>query len=283
MLLRRRGTKMKVGVIGYGFVGKTYSDGLFKLGHDIRVYDPYKVIPSEYGNNDFEEVKCCPIIFIALPTVPTKDGGGMDVSVFEETLNKLWGTDSVVIIKSTVLPGTTKKLGEKHNIKNIVFMPEFLSERTAMFDFMTQDRIVIGTVGRIDCRGIFQLFKDIKCPKIVTDSTTAEFIKFSSNILFANKVAFANQMYDIAKTKNVNWNEVKEILYMDPRIGPDHLTVYENKRGFGGHCLPKDLYQFVMDVGDSKEALEYKLNYDFLKSSLARNKIDRPNKKDWEA
>jgi len=272
---------MKVGICGFGFVGSTYANGLFKLGHEVRVYDPFKIAPKEYGKNYFEEVSACPIIFLALPTIPKADGSEMDVSIIVETLEKLRGTDSIVIIKSTVLPGATKKWCESFEIKNLIFMPEFLSERTAMFDFMTQDRIIIGTVGRVDCRGLFQLFKDIKCPKIVTDSTTAEFLKFSSNILFATKVAFANQMKDIADLKNVDWNEVKEILYMDSRIGQDHLTVYENKRGFGGHCLPKDLYQFTVDIENCEKAKVYKTDVGFLRAIINRNRVDRHKKKDW--
>jgi len=268
---------MKVGIIGFGFIGKTYSDGFYKMGNDIVAFDPYKKIPKEYGNNKFEEVKECPIIFLCLPTVPTDDGKGMDFSPIKETLDKLHGTDSIVVMESSVLPGTTRKLAKEYDIKNIVFIPEFLTMRTAMSDFMCPDRILIGVDGTIDLRLLYNLYKEFKCPKIVTTFETAELTKLASNCFFATKVTFANEFFDIANLFGVDWDEVKDYLYMDNRIGNNHMKVIENSRGFGNVCLPKDTYQLWYELKEKD------IDIALLRQVIDKNYYFRKGKKEWEA
>jgi UDPglucose 6-dehydrogenase len=194
------------------------------------------------------EVLSQDFIFVALPT-PMKENGEQDISYIENFFGNigLYNTDAVFILKSTVLPGTTKQLVSKHNF-NIVFCPEFLTEKTAKLDMLTQSRIVIGGNTQ-HTEKVLELFKARFGQKhyVLTDSTTAEFIKYMANTFLAVKVSVVNEFYRMSEALGTDWNKALEGFVSDPRIGNSHTQVpgHDGKLGFGGTCFPKDINALI--------------------------------------
>lgn len=177
-----------------------------------------------------------------------KAGGesGIDLSIINENIKEITKytnhTDKIVIIKSTVIPGTTKAYIQKYPKTLFCFNPEFLTERAFLQDFVNSDRIIIGAENSLVFRRVSSIYQSImpNTPIFQTDPTTAEMVKYMANCLLATKVIFANEMYDICQKLKINYDEVKEMVIADKRIGKTHLDV-TTLRGFGGKCFPKDL------------------------------------------
>lgn len=243
---------MKIGIIGCGMVGKTLMEGFIRKEFSVSGYDKYK---PEYTNN-YDLVLESDVIFLCLPTMPKKDGK-MDLTPFNEVLKDLKNEEfkGLIIIKSTILPGTTASFYKEYGL-NIVHSPEFLSEATALYDLLNPDRIVLGVPDKaIDTSDFYRIHSIFDTEIIETDSTTSEFAKFMQNTFFATKVTFANEMARTAKEIGADYNRAKEILYKDKEIGKNHLTIY-GKGGYGGNCvkgesaifhncLSKDTLQFI--------------------------------------
>ena len=212
-------SKYKVGVIGNGFVGEAISFA-FSPTTDLRIYD---VDPSK-STHSKEEVDECKFIFVCVPTPMYKDGR-QDLSyiekVFEDAVK-----GPVYVIKSTVLPGTTSALQEKYNDISIVFSPEFLTERTAKLDMLTQARIIIGgSKEAID--SVSTLFEQRFMNKhiIKTDSLTAELIKYMNNTFFATKVSILNEFKLLADKIGANWSDALYGFASDSRIGDSQTHI----------------------------------------------------------
>jgi len=194
------------------------------------------------------EVLSQDFIFVALPT-PMKENGEQDISYIENFFSNigLYNTDAIFILKSTVLPGTTKQLIDKHKF-NIVFCPEFLTEKTAKLDMLTQSRIVIGGETQYADK-VLELFKARFGQKhyVLTDSTTAEFIKYMANTFLAVKVSVVNEFYRMSEALGADWDKALEGFVSDPRIGNSHTQVpgHDGKLGFGGTCFPKDINALI--------------------------------------
>jgi UDPglucose 6-dehydrogenase len=235
--------KFKVGVIGNGFVGESQAYA-FSPVTDVKIFD---VNPVK-ATHTLLEVLSQDFIFVALPT-PMKENGEQDISYIENFFSNigLYNTDAVFILKSTVLPGTTKQLVSKHNF-NIVFCPEFLTEKTAKLDMLTQSRIVIGGEAQ-HTEKVLELFKARFGQKhyILTDSTTAEYIKYMANTFLAVKVSVVNEFYRMSEALGTDWNKALEGFVSDPRIGNSHTQVpgHDGKLGFGGTCFPKDINALI--------------------------------------
>ena len=140
-----------------------------------------------------------------------------------------------------------------------MFNPEFLTERSANFDFINQSRFVIGhhekSLNYMKAEKLEELFKDRFGSSISilrTNYETAEMIKYMNNCFFATKVSFMNEMYQIAEKANVNWEDAVSGFVNDGRIGHSHLGVpgHDGKFGFGGSCFPKDI-QAMIDFGET--------------------------------
>jgi UDPglucose 6-dehydrogenase len=235
--------KFKVGVIGNGFVGESQAYAFSPVA-DVKIFD---VNPVK-ATHTLLEVLSQDFIFVALPT-PMKENGEQDISYIENFFSNigLYNTDAVFILKSTVLPGTTKQLVSKHNF-NIVFCPEFLTEKTAKLDMLTQSRIVIGGEAQ-HTEKVLELFKARFGQKhyILTDSTTAEYIKYMANTFLAVKVSVVNEFYRMSEALGADWNKALEGFVSDPRIGNSHTQVpgHDGKLGFGGTCFPKDINALI--------------------------------------
>jgi UDPglucose 6-dehydrogenase len=249
-------TKYKVGVIGAGFVGESQAYA-FAPTADVRIFD----IDPTRATHTLEETLEQDFIFVALPT-PMKRDGSQDLSIIENFFASVSGwKESTFILKSTVLPGTTARLEREYDL-NIVFCPEFLTEKTAKLDMLTQARIVIGGSNPLSLVHVKRLFESRFGKKhyVVTDSTSAEFIKYMANNFLTVKTAFMNEYYDLVERVGGNWEDVVEGFVADPRIGNSHTSVpgHDGKRGFGGTCFPKDInaiIDFSKEVGVSMNTL----------------------------
>ena len=233
--------KFKVGVIGNGFVGESQAFA-FSPTTDLRIYDldPLKTTHTK------EEIDQCDFIFVCVPTPMFKDGS-QDTSyvdrVFEDAAE-----GPIYILKSTVLPGTTLALSKKYPKINIVFSPEFLTERTAKLDMLTQARIIFGGPKDL-CSKVTQLFEQRFRNRhiIQTDYITAELIKYMNNTFFATKVSIVNEFKVLSDKLGANWNDALYGFASDGRIGDSHLHVPgpDGKLGYGGTCFPKDVNALI--------------------------------------
>lgn len=226
---------MKIGIIGYGHVGCAMCE-LFK---NAVVYDKYKGIGTE------KEINECDVAFVCVPTPMAKDGS-CDTSVVEEVIS--WCTCKCIILRSTVRIGFTREMRKKYN-KEIVFQPEYYGETVAHPYANLSDRKWLtfgGTPHGIDSAiKAYQTVINSNVKIYQCSSDEAEMAKYMENAFLATKVIFCNEMYDLCKKLDLNYNIVRELWTADPRTGTSHTFIYEDNRGFGGSCLPKDTSALV--------------------------------------
>jgi UDPglucose 6-dehydrogenase len=242
---------------------------------EIHIYDKYKDYES------LEDVaKKSDYIFICLPTPIKSDESGIDLSIINDNVSKIVkytnGTDKVIVIKSTVVPGTTEGFIKKYPKSLFCFNPEFLREASFLQDFVNTDRVVIGAGNGLVFRRVCSLYQSVmpSVPIFSTDPTTAEMVKYMANCLLATKVIFANEMYDICQKMGIKYQEVKEMVVADKRIGKSHLDVTTVK-GFGGKCFPKDL--LALRALAKKKGVDTSILDTVWKRNLKIRKV-----KDWE-
>ena len=240
-----------IGIVGNGFVGESIAFG-FSPTNEIKIYDKS---PKRSLNSIEEVVVECDYIFVCVPT-PMNQDGSQNLSMIEDVMSRINlekkrytnAKDGVIIIKSTVLPGTTKHLQEKYLNLNIVFNPEFLTERTAKLDFLTQARIILGG-HRKNTDNVAELYKSrFKHHNIMhMDASTAEFVKYFNNVFFSVKISFMNEMKLLSDEIGIDWEKAVAGFAADNRVVDSHLDVPgpDGKLGFGGSCFPKDLNALV--------------------------------------
>ena len=229
--------KFKVGVIGNGFVGEAISFAFSSVA-DMYVFD---TDPSRCLN-DIESVHQCDFVFVCVPT-PMYEDGSQDLSYVESAFENV-SNKPIYILKSTVLPGTTEKLSKKNSNINIVFSPEFLTERTAKLDMLTQSRIILGGELTLTDKVKTLINQRFKIKNIIqTDSKTAELTKYMNNTFFATKVSIMNEFKLVCDKIEANWEVALKGFVSDGRIGDSHLNVpgHDGKLGYGGTCFPKDV------------------------------------------
>tara|TARA_R110000803_G_scaffold189748_1_gene252263 strand:+ start:2010 stop:2840 length:831 start_codon:yes stop_codon:yes gene_type:complete len=233
--------KFKVGVIGNGFVGESQAFA-FSPTTDLRIYDidPLKATHTK------EEIDECAFIFVCVPTPMYKDGT-QDLSYIEKVFEQAV-EGPIYIIKSTVLPGTTGDLMRKYSTIKIVFSPEFLTERTAKLDMLTQARIIFGGFPD-NTKRVRDLFEQRFMNRhiIETDSTTAELIKYMNNTFFATKVSIINEFKLLSDALGTDWETALYGFASDGRIGDSHLQAPgpDGRLGYGGTCFPKDVNALI--------------------------------------
>ena len=251
---------MKIGIVGNGFVGSSVAFGFSpQCGCDatVKIYDKYK----SKGTHKLEEViNTSDYIFLSVPTPSNEDGSiSLDIiyDVFKEIHNVIeytkpgdsCDTQPIILLRSTVTPGTTREIQKKYPLMRIVFNPEFLTERSAKLDFINQSRFIIGgSKGDLDfVEKLFRWRFGETTPIIKTNYETAELIKYMNNCYFATKVSFLNEMYQIADKCGANWDEAVDGFVRDGRIGHSHMNVPgpDGKFGFGGSCFPKDIQAMI--------------------------------------
>ena len=270
-----------IGIIGNGFVGSAVEFGFSAQTNCdavVRVYDKNPVKSVHTLN---ETVNKSDFIFVSVPT-PSNDDGSMNVNILESALMDIQRVNkkkNIILIRSTILPGTTTKLQKKFKKLNLVFNPEFLTERSAKFDFINQSRFILGGRKGITAR-VAELFRwrfGDSISIIETNFETAELIKYMNNCYFATKVSFMNEMKLIADKSNVDWDLAVDGFVRDGRIGHSHLAVPgpDGRMGFGGSCFPKDI-QAMIHFGKNLD-----VDMNTLLGAWATNLQVRPEK-DWE-
>jgi nucleotide sugar dehydrogenase len=243
-------TNFKKVLFGYGVTGRA-TDSVFKMDYKFDwnyTKNWYKPL-GKYSLRVIEKNDC--EVWICVPT-PTLSTGQQDASrvkdivdIFADLMNKKIGRKYRIVIRSTILPGTTKKWANAYPWLDIIFFPEFLSDKTAMRDIKHPWFCVIGSENTLARQEFihehWDYFKNHK--NYMTDTTTAELIKYSLNTLFATLVVFGNQIYDVAKQTGADYQMVKSVLAALPWKEQHHLEPLHNGyRGYGGKCLPKDTY-----------------------------------------
>ena len=272
----------KIGIVGRGFVGSAVEFGFSAQTNCDAIVKVYDKNPLKTIHTLKETVNESDFIFLSVPT-PSNLDGSMNIDILESALQDIQSVNkrkgNIILIRSTVLPGTTSKLSKKFKKLNLVFNPEFLTERSAKFDFINQSRFILGGRKRHTAR-VVELFKwrfGDSVPAIETNFETAEMIKYMNNCYFATKVSFMNEMRLIADKSKVDWDLAVEGFIRDGRIGHSHIAVPgpDGKRGFGGSCFPKDT-QAMINYGE-----ELGINMNTLKGVWQTNLTVRPEK-DWE-
>ncbi len=274
-----------IGIVGNGFVGSAVRYGFSpNVGVDaeVKVYDK----DPNKSTHSLRDVVDSDIIFLSVPT-PSNSDGSMNVDIVDSVLGDISKYADLfevgtILLRSTVTPGTTRKLQEKYPNLTIVFNPEFLTERSANFDFINQSRFILGGEGHEHdgVNEVSELFRERfghSLSIIETNYETAELIKYMTNTFFATKISFLNDMKLLADKCGVIWEDAVEGFVRDGRVGHSHLNVpgHDGKYGFGGSCFPKDI-QALINFGQSND-----VDMNVLKGAWETNLKVRPEK-DWE-
>lgn len=266
---------MTIGIIGQGFVGSAVYHK-FKNFYDVLTYD---LDETKCNSTEEKLIQNAEIIFVCLPT-PMNQDGSCNIDIVESVINKInnESEEKIVVIKSTVIPGSTQKLNSKYSNITVTFNPEFLTERNAIEDYENQNRIILGGP-RPATTKLKQVFSKVfpKAEIIKTDSTHAEMVKYLINTFLSVKVSFANEIYQLCDAMNIDYDKVVEYAIHDERLGNSHWSVpgHDGDFGFGGHCFPKDLSALV-NLSTQLNTLN-----NVLKSTIETNNIVRKNR-DWE-
>jgi UDPglucose 6-dehydrogenase len=230
---------MKIGIIGVGMVGGTISHGFQRIGHEVIEHDIKR-------NTTLFSVLCAPVVFVCVPT-PSALDRSCDTTLVEQVIERLaeYNYDGLIVIKSTVTPGTTDNLQKRYPFLELAFCPEFLREKTAYTDFIDyHDVCIIGARNDAD----YQLVKEAhgRLPRRFAHVTPleAEFCKYFSNVFNALRVVFANEFYDVCKAAGADYTKIKDAVTKRTNIPDYYLECNENLRAFGGNCLPKDTAAF---------------------------------------
>jgi UDPglucose 6-dehydrogenase len=240
--------------MGVGVVGGAVRNYFETIGVTPLLYDPGKKLGS------LEEINQASLVYVCVPT-PYVAGVGFDDSAVAEAFRNLRG-GKTVIIKSTVLPGTTQKYQDAYPDQRVLFNPEFLREASANDDFLTPDRQIVGFCRDEDTDLAHDILESLpRAPhETVVPSGVAEMTKYATNSFLALKVIFGNELFDLCRAVGVDYELVKQGFSVDQRIGASHFDVNDaGYRGYGGKCLPKDtmsLLDLADDVGVALRLLE---------------------------
>ena len=280
----KRGT---VGVVGHGYVGQAVA-AFFDRACKVVVHDKAK--PELMTLVDV--VTQSEVIFVCVPTPMRADGQchtGIVESVIED-VKKTAGdigrplNSFVLVIKSTVRPGFTEEMQGTHLNMRILFSPEFLTEKSSVKDFQNTNRVILGG-DEDDARVVFKYFEGVIPERVADDQTVllqceptvAEMAKLFTNGMLMTKVLFSNEMYLMAEKLGINYDEVRFLACLDPRIGESHTRVpgHDGHLGAGGSCFPKDINNLRFT------ASELGLPEKMFTAVIERNEEIRPEK-DWE-
>ena len=256
---------MKIGIIGYGFVGKALEAGFTDAAKILKI-DP-KLNSKIDDLIDFDP----DVIFICVPTPMNKDSSH-DISILRNVIDEIskLNLKALIVLKSTVLPNYIKEI--ENLIPEFVYNPEFLREKHATEDFINSKLIVFGgSLG--SCKYLGDIYNNFtKCISndyIFTDPTSASLIKYSINSFLATKVTFFNELNQLFKKSSTksSWGEFIGAISRDERVGNSHMQVpgHDGRLGYGGACLPKDSNAF------SKYADEIDTPLNVLKAAINTN------------
>lgn len=234
---------MKIGIIGVGKVGSAISFGFQRIGHEILQHD-VKL------QTKLKDVLTATVVFVCVPTPQLADGNCSNLTVYDVVRDlaaaEYWG---LIVIKSTVTPGTTDNLQSMYPKLNLAFCPEFLRERAAFSDFVENNDVCIsGTFNKTDADLIEQAHGSLPKHFARMRPLEAEFCKYFCNTFNAMRIVFANQFYEVCKSVGADYSVIKNAVVKRQNIGDYYLECNEQFRAFGGSCLPKDSAGFAAFV-----------------------------------
>lgn len=230
--------KAKIAVVGYGFVGKGVAAGFSKA--DVTIIDPNLGTST---NDLIESGDKYEAVFICVPT-PMREDGTINASIVQTVVEELKSLDTVLVLKSTVVPDIVEELGKKY--ANFVYNPEFLTEKNAVHDFANPFMNVFG--GDLDpCLHLKEVYDNLSvcapCPVLFMSPKEASFVKYTINSYLAQKVAFFNEMATLIESHGASYEAVRYAVTKDHRVGESHTSVpgHDGRKGFGGSCFIKDV------------------------------------------
>lgn len=236
--------KIRLGIVGHGFVGKATDWGFNKRVEKFIVdprYDTSVKDLKSFGPD---------IVFICVPT-PMQHDGNQNSTIIRKVVQELaiYCPEAICVVKSTVLPNVLT--GLKSTLKKIIYNPEFLREKHANEDFVNSDFIIFGGDRNISTKVSKAYLNHSRCKTkehIFVDLETASLIKYSINTFLATKVIFFNELHNLYEKLDVSdsWETIVNAISRDIRIGSSHMSVpgHDGKKGFGGACFPKDSLAF---------------------------------------
>ena len=240
---------MKIGIIGQGYVGTALKEG-FQDFYQVETYDKYDLGKSTHSKIS-DIVELSDVIFVCVPT-PMRQDGSCYTGIVEEVIREINenANGQIVVIKSTVPPGTTDRINQEYTHSTVIFNPEFLTEANFIQDFKNQSRIILGG-DRKGTNIVRQIYSRIfpNATIVKTGAKHAEMVKYFTNCFLASKVSFANEMYNICNQLDLDYDKIVEYATYDERLGKSHWAVPgpDGDFGYGGHCLPKDLSAIVSE------------------------------------
>lgn len=260
---------MKVGIVGYGFVGKALENGIDGSVSILNI-DP-KLKTSIKDLVAFQP----DIIFICVPT-PLCEDLSLDASIVHSVIDEILEhtIDSLIVLKSTILPNHLEKISKR--VKRFIYNPEFLREKHANEDFLNSNLIVFGGEPKNinEIRDFY--IKKTKCickSYVETDLVSASLLKYTINSFLATKVSFFNELKNVFVKVGAKdtWDNFTKYLQKDSRLGDSHMSVpgHDGKEGFGGACLPKDSLALLNFYKENN------LDFKVLKSALDVNNTIR--------
>ena len=273
---------MTVGIVGYGYVGQAIEQYMSSECR-TKVYDINK--PELDTLEDV--VHESNVIFACVPTPMNADGScytGIVESVLDDimTVSKSLDRDAnefIVVLKSTVTPGFTKSQQARTGLR-LIFSPEFLTEKNSIEDFENGTRIILGG-DEDDARIVYKMFERKTLVKktwvVQCDSTEAEMVKLFTNVFLAMKVTYANELYKLCGTLDIDYDTVKTLSSLDKRIAPSHLDVpgRDGDVGYGGSC-------FVKDVSSMKFVCKAMMTGEKLISAMIERNDEVRTDRNWE-
>lgn len=281
----------KIGFIGQGFIGKSYSDDFETRGYQVI---RYSLDPAHIDN--VSKLHQADTVFIAVnaatkPKIGSLRDDGTPMTYFDDSNIKavipLTKPGTTVVIKSTLPPGKTKELQDLFPDRTIFHSPEFLTEETAVADAKNPLRNIIGVVDMtpeniLKAEGILQMFPTSTYQKVLP-ATTAELIKYGANAFLFAKILFTNVFYDLVEHHDQNWKIIQEAISADPRIGPHHMGLHlktdddmsPRRRGAGRSCFIKDMAQisemYASDLPEKKKSLAVLRAMEYKNAELLRD------------
>lgn len=236
---------MNIGIVGLGIVGNANKAGFEEVGHTVLVHD-IKL------NTSISDVLDTDVVFLCVPT-PSTDDGRCNTTIVESVIYQLAEKDytGVIAVRSTVIPGFTDSMQKKYPDAEICFVPEFVRERCAEFDFLLEHRLLaVGTNNKKTYDTVIEAHGNLPRNVVQLSPAEAEILKYYLNVYAATRVTFANVFFEICKKFDADYKQVKDAYVKTGRLGDMYLDVSEELRGYGGMCLPKDTRALVNLIED---------------------------------
>ena len=248
------GYKMKInniGIIGHGFVGKAVNQ--FNAVYDTNIYDLHN--PIYNSDKHKENAYNSDIVFINVPT--DLQDNRLDTTIVENcirTYSEIGNKNNIIVIKSTIPVGTCSELSKKYDLNNIVFNPEFLTQRTALADFINEKELYLAGDKKYTqnvkkaYEKFFNFHNNLDVEIIETPIwEEVELLKLARNTFYSMKVGYCNHLYNLCEKLNISYEKFRLHFSRGEWVGAQHTMVPgpDGKLGYGGKCLPKDSIELL--------------------------------------